>query len=104
MARLKWVDGLQIEMTPEEEAEFLANLPQITRAPSRTYKADVWRRATDAEAATIDAQINAQPIKLRNMFRDCDHLSHEDPYFTGLKAGFVAAFGQARADELLAPS
>jgi hypothetical protein len=70
----------------------------------RTYKADIWRRATDAEAATIDAQINAQPIRLRNLFRDCDHLDHADPYFIGLKEGFVEAFGQGRADELLAPS
>lgn len=74
-------------------------VPEIV---GKTYKADIWRRATDEEAATIDAQISAQPIKLRNLFRDCDHLSHADPYFSALKAGFVAAFGQKRADELLA--
>lgn len=90
----------QPQPTPEE-IEGAASLP-LTQG--RTYKADIWRRATDAEAATIDAQINAQPIKLRNLFRDCDHLSHADPYFTALKAGFVTAFGPARADQLLALS
>lgn len=104
MALLKWVDGLEVEMTPAEEAEFFANRPVPVELPSRTFKADIWRRATDAEASTIDTQINAQPVKLRNLFRDCDFLSHADPYFAALKDGFVQAFGQARADELLAPS
>jgi hypothetical protein len=72
--------------------------------PGRTYKADIWRRATDEEAEVIDAQLNAQPLKLRNLFRDAQYLDHADEYFIQMKAGFVGAFGQARADELLAAS
>lgn len=89
-----YIDGAVVKFIP----------PTFDPAPAKTYKADIWRRATDVEAATIDAQIEAQPIKIRNLFRDAQHLNHADPYFQALKAGFVAAFGEARADELLAPS
>ena len=89
-----YIDGVVVKAIP----------PVISPSPAKTYKADIWRCATDAEAAIIDAQINAHPIKLRNLFRDCDRLSHADPYFIQLKAGFVAVFGQSRTDELLAPS
>jgi hypothetical protein len=93
---LAWVDGQIIEIAASE----IVPRSEV----GRTYKADIWRRATDVEAIAIDAQISAQPIKLRNLFRDCDHLNHADPYFAALKDGFISAFGQERADQLLAPS
>lgn len=69
-----------------------------------TYKADLWRRATDAEAETIVAVLSQQPIRKQRLFNDADHLDHADPEFAELKARFVQVFGQERADELLAPS
>ncbi|WP_262299698.1 hypothetical protein [Microvirga sesbaniae] len=94
VGRARLVDAEVVDLPAEPVPSFSA----------RTYKADIWREATDAEAVTIDAQINAQPVRLRNLFRDCDFLDHADPYFIQLKAGFVAQFGPDRAAELLAPS
>lgn len=69
-----------------------------------TYKADIWRRATDEEAETIVAVLAQQPTRKQRLFNDATVLSHADPEFAELTAGFVVAFGQDRADELLAPS
>lgn len=78
--------------------------PEVIVPPAKTYKADIWRRATDAEAETIVAVLSQQSVRKQRLFNDATILDHADPEFTELKAGFVQAFGQARADELLAPS
>lgn len=67
-------------------------------------KADVWRRATDAEAAVIDAQLNAQSVRLRRLWQDAQDIRSTDELYPLIFDGFVAAFGEARAVELLAPS
>jgi hypothetical protein len=72
--------------------------------PARTYKADVWRRATDAEADVIIAALAQQTRRQQRIFNDAQYLDQSDPMFATLKAQFVGAFGQARADQLLAPS
>jgi hypothetical protein len=72
--------------------------------PSMTYKADIWRRASDAEAETIVAVLGQQTVRKQRLFNDATVLSHADPEFAELRAGFIAAFGEARASELLAPS
>lgn len=73
-------------------------------APAKTYKADIWRRASDTEAETIVAILAQQPVRKQRLFNDATVLDHADPDFSDLKAGFVAVFGQDRADELLAAS
>lgn len=95
--------------TPDEWAAMLAwgtpdafDPPEIPSAI--TYKADIWRRATDGEAETIVAVLGQQSIRKQRLFNDATVLNHADPEFAELKAGFVQAFGPARADELLAPS
>src|SRR5687768_13284028 len=37
---------------------------------ARTYKADIWRRATDAEAEMIAAALASQPLRKRKIFED----------------------------------
>lgn len=80
--------------------------PPVPVAPlgGITYKADIWRRATDAEAETIVAVLGSLPIRRQRIFNDAIHLDHADADFPDLMAGFVQAFGQARATVLLAPS
>jgi len=79
--------------------------PPIAPAlPSRTAKADIWRRASDAEAAQIAAGLDALPLRKRRIYDDATYLDHSDPLFAELLAGFIGAFGQARASELLAAS
>jgi hypothetical protein len=70
----------------------------------RTFKADIWRRATDGEAERIVSDLAQQPIRKQRLFDDAQFLDHADPFIVELKAGFVQAFGPERADELLAPS
>lgn len=76
----------------------------VSPVVGRTYKADIWRRATDAEAETIVAILSQQTIRKQRLFNDATVIDHADPEFAGLREGFVQAFGAGRADELLAPS
>jgi hypothetical protein len=70
----------------------------------RTYKSAILRRATHYEAELIELALTASSAKYRDLFRDVQYLDHDDPRFAVLRNGFIDAFGEARADELLAPS
>ena len=70
----------------------------------RTFKSDILRRATVYEAELIELALTASSEKYRELFRDVVYLDHSDPRFAVLRNGFIDAFGEARADELLAPS
>lgn len=80
--------------------------PVVPVAPARaiTYKADIWRRATDPEAEIIVAVLSARPVRRQRLFNDATHIDHADADFPELLAGFTQAFGAARATTLLAPS
>lgn len=43
--------------------------PPADSQPASTviYKSEIWRRATDAEAVVIDAQLKLAPIRLQRM-------------------------------------
>jgi hypothetical protein len=68
------------------------------------YKSDIWRRATDAEAVIIDAQLKTAPIRLQRLWEDSQTLNTSDDLYPMILAAFIAAFQEARAAELLAPS
>ena len=83
--------------------------------PSRdgltTSKADIWRRATDAEAEVIDAllrdpppDLGMSPVKLRRLWDDATSIDHTEPLFETIRAITVQHFGEERADALLKPS
>ncbi|MGC5777568.1 hypothetical protein J4O73_02385 [Methylobacterium sp. NFXW15] len=72
--------------------------------PVITYKKDIWVRATDAEADTIEQVLAQQTTRKQNIFRDATYLDHAEPLFAELMAGFVVAFGEVRAGQLLAGS
>jgi hypothetical protein len=67
-------------------------------------KADIWRRATDAEAETIVQALGQQSVRKQRLFNDAQYIDLTDPDFADLQQGFVAAFGADRAAQLLAPS
>lgn len=107
MSLYKLVDGQRVAMTPQEEADF--NLFQQTAPPAiklagRIFKSDMWRRATESEAETIKAGLALRSVREQEIFATSSYISTDDPLFIPLMAGFVAAFGQTRANELLAPS
>lgn len=101
----KMVDGVIIEMTEQEEAEFRASLPAPVPAPTLTklYKATLWRRVSDEEAELLHGALAQAPFRLRLIFEAAQHLDTTDDDFPALRAGVVAALGEARADEILAP-
>ena len=79
--------------------------------PPSTSKADIWRRATDAEAEVIDAllrdpppDLGMSPVKLRRLWDDATSIDHTDPLFETILAIAVQHFGEDRASELLKPS
>ena len=79
--------------------------------PPSTSKADIWRRATDAEAETIDAllrdpppDLGMSPVKLRRLWDDATSIDHTEPLFETIRAIAVQHFGEERADALLKPS
>lgn len=82
-------------------AAFLASI-----APKKTviFKADIWRRASDAEAQVIDLQLSAQPIRLQRMWQDSQTLSVDDQLYPRIRDAFVVAFGDVRAAQLLEPT
>ena len=79
--------------------------------PPFTSKADIWRRATDAEAEAIDAllrdpppDLGMSPVKLRRLWDDATSIDHTDPLFETIRAIAVQHFGEERAGALLKPS
>lgn len=72
--------------------------------PTVIFKADIWRRATEAEAETLDALLSAQPARLRRMWSDSQTLMSSDEMYPVVLAAVTQAFGENRASELLAPS
>jgi hypothetical protein len=88
-------DALLFEPEPEP-----LPLPPTTRLA----KADLWRRLTDAEAVTLDAALLAAPVRLRRIYEAASYLDATDPDFPELRAGIIAALGETRADEVLAPT
>ncbi len=85
----------------DPEADTFSDLP---KAPLITSKKDIWVRATDAEADTIETVLSQQTTRKQRIFNEATYLDHSDPFFAELKAGFIEAFGEERAGELLAGS
>jgi hypothetical protein len=70
-----------------------------------TFKSDIFDRcANDTEAQTILDGVAAKGVKMKAFFDAVVEIRHDHPLFAELKVGFVQAFGQERADALLAPS
>lgn len=72
--------------------------------PPRTFKADIWRRATEQEAEAIEAMLSQQSARIRGLWYDSSYILHTDELFQLAWDNAVQAFGEGRAGELLAPS
>lgn len=60
MAIIKNVDGIDIEMTPQEEAEFLASLPQnVVPVPSRLSRRQFFQQLCIAGYIDTDQALTA---------------------------------------------
>lgn len=73
-------------------------------AMTRLLKAELWRRLSDDEAEALDAALVAAPARLRRIYEAATYLDTTDADYPALRAGIVAALGEARADEVLSPT
>ncbi|TNC14932.1 hypothetical protein FF100_04980 [Methylobacterium terricola] len=69
-----------------------------------TYKADIYRRASDEEAEAIETALMHVPVRQRRLFESALHLDHAAPEFAQMKIALEEMFGSDRAAELLSPS
>jgi hypothetical protein len=108
MRYVKVIDGEEIELTPEEVAEFLAQVPQEPEPQAyRLFKSTFIRRLVKDEekdeAAIMEGVLAQADAQLRLLFNSVEYFVSDDPLFTTLKVAVGAALGDPRADELLAP-
>lgn len=78
--------------------------PEPVKPEYSTYKSDIWQRCTDAEAETLDGQLEQAPAKQRRMWNDAITIEHSSEYFSLLRDNMIEEFGEERTDEILAPS
>lgn len=88
-ATARWIDGAVVHVS-------------LPPAPRQIYKADIWRRATNAEADIMDAMLDSQPARLRRMWADAQYLQSDDELYATIEAALIGQFGATRAAELLA--
>ena len=72
--------------------------------PGITYKSDVWRRMTDAEAETLAGLLASAPARQRELFASIAYIDPSDADYPMLRDPVVAALGEERAAVVLAPS
>lgn len=97
-----WKDGEDIEV--DTSALDLPNDPGFVIKPTRVFKADIWKRCTDAEYDAIQAVIAGTPPRIQGIFRDANYLSVDDDLYPLVLAGASQAVGAERAAELLEPT
>lgn len=81
----------------------LEDIPPPEPAPYTIFKTTLISRMKDAELETFDAVYRQQGLRDRMMWDNCISIISTDPYFAVLVELFTAAFGAARAKELVAP-
>ena len=97
--------GGDYEELPADDAEVVAFLnPPAPEPVTIVYQVDLWSRMTDDEAEDVATAMNAQPLRIQNIFRAAGeyHSTHE--LWPLLQSVAVDLFGPDRAAELLAPS
>ncbi|ALN73530.1 hypothetical protein [Aureimonas sp. AU20] len=102
----KMVDGQIVPLTDAEWAEYqkMQSDPPLISQATITYKADVWRRSTEEQAAAIDTELTKLDVRMRRLWDDAQYLDHSTEEFALLQATMLQAFGQAETDRILAPS
>lgn len=102
----KIVDGIIVEMAPEEVAAWEAE--QATYTPPaasayRLFKSTFIRRMTSAEADVMEGVLAQADAKLRLLFNSVEYFVSDDELFSDLRDAVASSLSEQRADELLAP-
>lgn len=99
--------GFEVDAPEDLEAALKADhstAPLPPGQPVITFKADIYRRCSDAEAEAIEIALAGAPVRQRRLFESALHLDHSDEAFAFAREAMDEMFGQERAEELLAPS
>lgn len=88
--------GLLAEYDPENDPD----VPNLTRV----YKSDMFRKMTDEEYGKYKQIRAAFPERLGAVFDGATSILTTDEFFPMLYAAAVDAYGEDRANELLAPT
>lgn len=90
------IDWSQMETREQREA-------RIAAEPYTLFKSTFIERMTPEEAETFEAELNSSDLaKLRLMYHAVEYFVSDDPLLAVLHWELVQAFGEGRADELLA--
>ena len=79
---------------PEPEPEPAIVIPAVT----------FWERTTEVEGTAIEAMLNQQPFRVRQIFMTAQSYRSDHELWPLLQTAAIGLFGEARADELLAQS
>lgn len=73
-------------------------------AKTRIYKADIWRRCTDAEAETLKQLLAQATARQQGLWQDAQYLDMTDPDFAFVTEAAQSAFPDERVAALLQPT
>lgn len=76
---------------PEPEPEAVISIPAVT----------FWERTTEAEGAAIEAMLNQQPFRVRQIFMTAQSYRSDHELWPLLQSAAIGLFGEERAAELL---
>lgn len=94
--------GIAEEEIESDNAEVVAFLNPPP--PPYTIGADVpWSRMTDDEAELVQDEIDASPVKTRNMINKATSFTQGADAFNKFKAIITAALDAARAEAIMGP-
>lgn len=71
--------------------------------PYEISKVEIIRRMTTAEATSAELLIASADAKFRLMWNSANVIRSSDEWFPTLHAALAGAFGEERADQILAP-
>ncbi|GGF38201.1 hypothetical protein GCM10011321_31430 [Youhaiella tibetensis] len=108
---IKIVNGIEVEMTPEEVALWVAEqdsytppVPDFYDLPKRILIERLVQDEDTDEITPVFAMLAQQPQKTQELFNACDYFRSTHPMFAVMHWGIWQALGsEERADELLSP-
>ena len=87
-----WQNGEWVYVEPEPEPETVISIPAVT----------FWERTSEAEGTAIEAMLNQQPFRVRQIFMTAQSYRSDHELWPLLQTAATQLFGEQRAAELLA--
>lgn len=87
----KWIDGKWVYVEPMPEPEPVIVIPSVT----------FWERTTEAEGTAIEAMLNQQSFRVRQIFMTAQSYRSDHELWPLLSTAAIHLFGEVRAADLL---